>query len=242
MHTTAIQALINQHPIRVVGLTLLACVALSACATDDPNRRTKIGAGIGAVAGVVIGNQVGGREARIVGGTLGALAGGAVGRYQDNQQRALEKALAEESRQRQVAIDRLENDVLRVSLSSSASFDINSARVKRAFEPALSKLAKQMADYDKTMLHVVGFTDDTGTESYNYRLSNQRASAVANSLLRKGVPSSRLQVEGRGESEPRMPNTSAENRALNRRVEIYIKPVVEGYEAEALKLPNRRYN
>lgn len=228
----------GQH--RLLALAMVSTFALSSCATDDPNRRTKIGAGIGAVAGVVIGNQVGGQDARIIGGALGALAGGAVGRYQDNQQRALEAALAEERRQQQIEIERLENDVLRVSLNDNASFDINSARVKPAFDPALSKLASEISNYDKTVLHVVGFTDDTGSDSYNLNLSNRRASAVANSLLRRGVPSSRLQVEGRGESEPRVPNTSAANRSKNRRVEIYIQPVVQGAERRALQSPRSR--
>ena len=61
-------------------LFLATAVAVtSACATDDPNRRTKLGVGIGAVAGAVIGHQIDGDNGRYYGAALGALAGGGVG-------------------------------------------------------------------------------------------------------------------------------------------------------------------
>ena len=216
---------------------LLACIALTACATDDPYARTKAGAGIGAVTGAVIGNQVGGDRARILGAAIGALAGGAVGNYQDRQQQALEAALREERQQRQVAIERLQNDVLRVSLSDEASFAFDSSTLQPAFRPTLDKLAGELNSFDKTVLHVIGYTDDIGSETYNLGLSMRRADAVARYLQDAGVDRRRLMIEGRGESDPRMPNTTAENRSRNRRVEIYINPVVEGQEQRALDAP-----
>lgn len=216
---------------------LMATVALSACATDDPYARTKAGAGIGAVSGAIIGNQVGGGKARLIGAALGALAGGAVGNYQDKQQLALEKALADERQQKQVAIERLQNDVLRVSLSDEASFSFDSAELKPAFRPTLDKLANEMSTFDKTVLHVVGYTDDIGSDTYNLGLSTKRANAVAKYLENDGVAKQRLMIEGRGETEPRYPNNSAANRSRNRRVEIYIQPVIEGQEQRALEPP-----
>lgn len=215
----------------------LASVALAACATDDPYARTKAGAGIGAVSGAIIGNQVGGGRARLIGAAIGALAGGAVGNYQDKQQLALEKALKVERQQRQVAIERLQNDVLRVSLSDEASFGFDSALLKPAFRSTLDKLANEMSEFDKTVLHVIGYTDDIGSEIYNLGLSTKRADTVAKYLENNGVARQRLKIEGRGETDPRLPNTSAANRSHNRRVEIYIQPVIEGQEQLALEPP-----
>ena len=220
----------------LLPLTIAALVALSACATDDPNRRTKIGAGIGAVAGAVIAKQAG-YDNVLVGAAIGALAGGAVGNYQDKQQAALEVALENELRKNQVDVQRLDNDVLLVRLNSEASFDIGSAQVKPAFQPTLNKIASETSTYNKTILHVVGYTDSDGTDAYNQKLSNQRANAVAVYLRNDGVIQERLRTEGRGETEPRLPNTSAANKTSNRRVEIYIKPIVEGNEQRALERP-----
>ena len=222
----------------LLSVALAGAVVLAGCATDDPNRRTKIGAGIGAVAGGVIGNQVGGQKARLIGAVAGALAGGAVGRYQDRQQQALEAALEEELNANRIDVERLENDVLRVRMNDEATFDVGSAALKPAFRPTLDKIAGEMSEFDKTVLHVVGYTDSSGSDEYNRGLSRQRASAVATYLREDGVVPERLRSEGRGESAPRVPNTTSANRALNRRVEIYIKPIVEGREEEALTAPS----
>ena len=226
-------------PVRaLLPVALATALALSACATNDPNRRTKIGAGIGAVAGGVIGNQVGGRTSRLVGAVAGALAGGAVGRYQDRQQQALEAALEEERRANEVDVERLEDDVLLVRMSDQATFDVGSSALKSAFLPTLDKIAGQMSSFDKTVLHIVGHTDSSGSDAYNQALSERRADAVADYLRGDGVLSERLQTEGRGERSPRASNATAADRALNRRVEIYIKPIVEGREEEALTAPS----
>ncbi len=220
----------------LLPIAVAALVTLSACATDDPNRRTKIGAGIGAVAGAVIAKQTGSDNV-LLGAAIGALAGGAVGRYQDKQQAALEVALENELLKNQVDVQRLDDDVLLVRLNSEASFDVGSAQVKPAFHSTLNKIASETSTYNKTILHVVGYTDSDGSDSYNQVLSNKRATAVAGYLRNDGVVQERLRTEGRGETEPRLPNTSAANKASNRRVEIYIKPIVEGKEQAALEKP-----
>lgn len=221
----------------LLPLAVAAVVTLSACVTaDDPNRRAKLGAGIGALTGAVIAKATGADNV-LLGAALGALAGGAVGNYQDRQQAALKVALENELRNNQVDVQRLDNDVLLVRLNSQASFDSGSAQVKPAFHSTLAKIANETSTYDKTILHVVGYTDSDGTDQYNQSLSNQRADSVANYLRDDGVVPGRLRTEGRGETEPRLPNTSAANKAANRRVEIYIKPLVKGQEQRALERP-----
>ena len=80
----------------VIGLGVASAVLVSGCAADDPNRRAKTGAAIGALVGAVAGHQVDGDKGRYVGAAVGALAGAAVGNYQDKQAAELERELAAE--------------------------------------------------------------------------------------------------------------------------------------------------
>ena len=217
--------------------TLLTSVFLVSCATDDPNRRAKRGAAVGAIAGAVIGHQLDHDKGSIMGGVIGAIAGASVGRYQDQQQRELEAALEQERENEQIEIQRLQDETLKVSLSSESSFDFDKSTLKPAFYPALNKLANLLSKYDRTVLHVIGYTDSVGTEDYKIKLSNERAKSVALYLNAQSVDIRRIRTEGRGENEPRMPNNTDANRALNRRVEIYIKPIIEGQEELALDSP-----
>ena len=221
-----------------VPLTLyLASSVLVSCATDDPNLRAKQGAAIGAIAGAVIGHQLNHDKGSVLGGAIGAIAGASAGAYQDRQQRELEAALEQERQDKQIEIQRLQDETLKISLSNEASFDFDKSTLKPAFYPALDKLSGLLAKYDRTLLHVVGYTDSTGTDAYNTNLSNERARSVAMYLNAEGVDIRRIRTEGRGESEPRVANDTAAHRALNRRVEIYIKPVIEGQEEQALESP-----
>ena len=228
---------INSTFIKLPIAALLTSVVLASCATDDPDRRAKQGAAFGALAGAVIGHQLDHDNGAILGGVIGAVTGGSVGAYQDNQQKELEAALEQERRNKQIEIQRLQDETLKVSLSSEASFDFDKSALKPAFYPALDKLATLLSKYDRTLLHVIGYTDSVGTESYNITLSKERARSVAMYLNAEGVDIRRIRTEGRGESEPRYANDTAEHRALNRRVEIFIKPIIEGQEQQALDSP-----
>jgi outer membrane protein OmpA-like peptidoglycan-associated protein len=68
-------------------------------------------------------------------------------------------------------------------------------------------------------------------------LSRHRAQSVINYFVLQGISQSRLVAVGRGESEPRASNDTAAGRQLNRRVEIYVKPVIEGQESQAYETP-----
>lgn len=216
------------------GATLL----LGACATDGNHAGTKNGALIGAVIGAAAGSTSSDDKGAILGAIAGALVGSAVGNYVDKQQQEIEQELAAEIEAEQVDIVRLEDDTLRVSLSSEATFDIDSSALNTAFYPALDRLGGVMEKYDKTVLHIIGHTDSTGTDAYNDELSRRRAVSVATYVRDNGVDRTRLNVEGRGEFEPRATNANREGRRANRRVEIYIKPVVEGDQQRAFESPN----
>lgn len=223
-------------PFKTSACVLAALVAVG-CATDDPNRRAKAGAAIGAATGAVIGHQVHDKNGRFFGAAIGALAGGAVGNYQDKQQRELERALAEEQRNKQIEIRRLEDDTIAIGISSDASFGFDSSELRPNMNRALAQLASTTAEYDQTIIHVVGHTDSVGKDAYNMGLSKRRAQAVAQYLSVNGVAKNRLRIDARGESEPRSSNSTEEGRNANRRVELHIKPVVEGQEERALERP-----
>jgi outer membrane protein OmpA-like peptidoglycan-associated protein len=211
---------------------------LSACATDDPNQKTKLGAAIGAVTVAVLGHAVeNDKKGVIVGAAVGAAAGAGIGYYMDNQQKEMEAALAAEQAAHDIEVKRLQDETLKIDISSEISFDFGSAELKPAFMPTLEKVAGILVRYPKTVIHVVGHTDSVGSESYNMELSRHRAQSVINYFVLQGISQSRLVAVGRGESEPRASNDTAAGRQLNRRVEIYVKPVIEGQESQAYETP-----
>lgn len=216
----------------------LATVLTSGCMTeDDPNRRAKMGAIAGAIGGAVIGHQIQGDHGRYVGAALGALAGGAVGNYMDKQHRELRRALEDELRADYVTLERIDKDTIKLSLSSEASFSVDQSRLKSAFKPALNRIASVMGNYDQTVIHIVGHTDNTGSAEHNQRLSERRAESVASYLSGHGISYNRLLTYGHGEDEPRASNNTAHGRKLNRRVELYINALVEGRERDARRSP-----
>ena len=99
-------------------------------------------------------------------------------------------------------------------------FDTNKATLKPGAAAKLDRLAAFLQDNPNERLIIEGYTDSTGSEDYNQALSQRRAQAVADALAAHGVPASRYQALGRGESLPVASNSSAEGRQQNRRVEV----------------------
>jgi outer membrane protein OmpA-like peptidoglycan-associated protein len=207
-----------------LGSLLLAGCTTQADGTQSVNK-TAVGAGVGAVAGGVLGNRLakGNRSTgTIIGALAGAAAGGGLGYMMDRQEKQLRDQLASERSQHAVEVERVRDDMLKLTLANEVSFDVNSATVKPSFKPSLAKVAEVLKGYD-TRMTVVGHTDATGSESYNQQLSERRAEAVRSELIRNGVPAERLSAIGRGESEPRADNSTDTGRAQNRRVEILVQ-------------------
>lgn len=214
---------------RKLSCLALGCVLLAGCTTHADGtqsvNKTAVGAGVGALAGGVLGNRLD-KDKRgrgtVIGAVAGAAAGGGLGYMMDRQEADLREQLAGERAQHAVEIERVRDDLLKLTLANEVSFDVNSATVKPSFKPSLGKVAEVLQRYD-TRVTVVGHTDSTGAESYNQQLSERRAQAVLDELVRQGVPYPRLSAIGRGEYEPRADNTSAGGRAQNRRVEILLQ-------------------
>jgi len=213
----------------VVVSIFLALV--SGCA-NTTYENTKKGAGIGAVVGALSGALIGyhndhsggALRGALIGGAAGGAIGAGAGAYMDKQQTEFEQQLAKEQEQHQIEIERQQNEILKLTMSSEVSFDFNSARLKSTFYSPLNKIADIMQRYPQTQILIVGHTDSKGPDQYNLDLSLQRANAVADYLIVQGVARQRLGTEGHGETEPLASNDSEEGRAQNRRVEIFVVP------------------
>lgn len=101
-------------------------------------------------------------------------------------------------------------------------FEFNKADLKEESYSELDRLVEILKDNKKLKIEIGGHTDDKGSESYNLKLSKDRASSVVAYLVSKGISANRLTSKGYGESQPVVTNDSDENRAFNRRVEFKI--------------------
>lgn len=224
-----------KRPRLILTLTIAMVFGLSACATDEfgnprPLTDAEKGAIIGAVGGAVVGGAVSKKKNRtkgvLIGAVGGGIAGGAVGVYMDNQKKDLEKALAPERDAGAIQIEKMAQHSLRVTMTDQTAFAVDSAEIKPRFHSTMDKIANVLNRYGKTTLTIVGHTDNTGSTQHNQALSERRAQAVHDYFQQKGVVAQRLESYGQGEGAPRATNATAEGRQLNRRVEIYIEPIV----------------
>ena len=204
------------------GGLITASLAIGGCATNPNN--TQKGAGIGAVLGAVLGKATGDHDkSRYAwGAVVGAIAGGAIGNYMDRQEKEMREQLSDTG----VQVVR-EGDNLRLIMPGDITFATNSASISPNFNPVLQDVAKVVNNYEKTVLLIEGHTDDTGSESYNQQLSERRANSVKNLMVSFSVNPTRITTVGLGQYQPKVPNTSAENRQQNRRVELKIQPVTQ---------------
>lgn len=213
-------------------LPLAAALGLSACATtpqsgtEGDTNRTATGAVIGGIIGGILANNTGRQSTgkTAVGVIAGAAVGGAIGNAMDEKERKIRQISAERDA-KGMEVERLREDLLRVSVSSEASFAFDRAEIKPEFKPTLNKVAAVLRDDPNVRISIIGFTDSIGSEEYNLRLSMRRAQATADYLISQGVSPSQILVRGLGEAEPRASNDTDAGRAQNRRVEIYLQQV-----------------
>lgn len=101
-------------------------------------------------------------------------------------------------------------------------FGFNSSVLDDHSRQALDNIVLQLDSLSDYTIHLSGHTDNAGSDTYNEKLSENRARAVRNYFISKNVDSTKIQLDFYGESQPTVPNTTEENRALNRRVEITV--------------------
>ncbi|WP_176085177.1 OmpA family protein [Martelella sp. HB161492] len=109
-------------------------------------------------------------------------------------------------------------------LQSSVTFPFDKADLVPEFYPTLTAVAALLVKYNQTAINVNGYTDSTGSDAYNLKLSQERADSVAGYLINKGVDPSRVIPTGYGKADPVASNDTKEGRAQNRRVEIRLAP------------------
>lgn len=106
-------------------------------------------------------------------------------------------------------------------------FDTGRAQLRPSSDRDIQKLAAFLNDNPERKVLVEGFTDATGSDAFNQKLSEQRAASVAMALRRQGVEPGRITTGGYGKEYPVASNADAHSRQLNRRVEVIISKGAE---------------
>ncbi|MEE4205807.1 MAG: OmpA family protein [Erythrobacter sp.] len=211
------------------GTAALALIGTSGCVTD-PNTgerkasRTAIGAGIGGTLGYLLGGAIGGDAARIIGAGIGGSAGAVIGKQYDDQIKELDE-LTEGTG---VEVEEVgDQEAILLRMPDGVTFASGSAQINPGFYDTLNAVAENLVNYPNSLIDVYGFTDTTGGDALNQRLSEQRAQAVADYLAARGVARSRLATQGYGEQYDYLRVKTGDGVAepMNRRVEIKIIPI-----------------
>lgn len=214
--------------IATLGLAFATSAMLfQSCATATKTQKgAVIGAAAGGTIGAIIGKKAGNTAVgAIIGGAVGGTAGAVIGRRMDRQAEEIKQTVPNAEVIR-------EGEGIIVKFDSGILFDVDQAALKGAARSNIESLATSLKNNPQTNILIVGHTDATGTDAYNYRLSERRAASVKTYAVSQGIASSRLTTEGRGETEPISDNTSDSGKTQNRRVEIVIV-ANEAMKAEA---------
>lgn len=214
-------------------LLIISGLLLSGCKSMTRTQKGAIiGTAGGAAAGAVIGRASGNTAlGTVIGATVGGVTGAVIGNQMDKQAEELKKKVPEAN------VERVGEGII-VELSSNVLFGFDSSELSPEARTNLDKMVTVFQTYPDTNIEVQGHTDSKGSESYNKKLSERRASAVSNYLLGKGIPSSRISIVGYGENAPKYTNDTEDGRSKNRRVEFMIT-ANEKMKADAAKAANK---
>ena len=180
---------------------------------------TGAGAAVGAGVGALIGGQKGAAIGAAIGTAVGAGTGAIIGDVMDRKAKELEDALDANV---ETVTDINGLTAVKVTFDNGILFDTNKSTLSSEAKAQLKTFAEQMQDLPDTQITVYGHTDNTGTAEVNERISKQRADAVTAQLTANGIDKARIVSEGKSFNEPVASNDTAEGRAQNRRVEVYI--------------------
>lgn len=227
--------------LKKIMIASLSAMVFSGCVSsglieDTEYLRTKVGAGIGSITGGIIAykkskGKKGSRRRRdaIVGSIGGAILGGGAGYALDMQANKVAKALgtgvdndplAKIDPNKKLIVSKT-NNFVKILFRTPEMFQSGSASLNDETKKNISKVATLLKQYPKTIVVVGGHTDNTGSAFTNEKLSSQRAKSVAN-ILRLNGSTNQKQVVGCSFENPVASNDTAENRALNRRIEIFL--------------------
>jgi outer membrane protein OmpA-like peptidoglycan-associated protein len=209
----------------IVSLSAIAIglSGLSGCANmTETQKTTGTGAAIGAVAGGLIGAATGGGKSAATGAAIGAAAGAGGGYLWSKHMQEQKAAMEQATQGTGVSVSQTADNRLKLDIPSDVSFDTGRYDIKPNLRPILDRFATTLNQNPVTTVTIIGHTDTTGTDAINNPLSVNRAAATRDYLVAHGVATSRIAIDGRGSREPVADNKTAEGRAKNRRVEIFV--------------------
>lgn len=108
-------------------------------------------------------------------------------------------------------------------IHSNVQFEFNSHEILEEYHYSLQYFAKIMKQYFDLKITLIGHTDDVGTKDYNMELSLERAKAIRDFLIAQGVDGERIDIVGKGNSDPLLSGQAEDTRYVNRRVEFVIE-------------------
>lgn len=206
-------------------LALGAAALLAGCQNmsqreADTAKGAGIGAAVGAVAGVLIGDS---KKSAATGAAVGAVGGAIAGNVWSKKMEEKRRAMEQSTQGTGVDVTRTADNQLKLNVPSDISFDTGRSAVKPELRSVLDSFATGLAGDPTLRVRIVGHTDSTGSDAINNPLSVDRAQSVRDYLAARGVSASRIETAGRGANEPIADNSSAAGRAQNRRVEIFLR-------------------
>lgn len=209
-------SMLKSKLIRLLSFVLIVSY-LSSCKTMSKTEKgAVIGVGAGAMVGAGIGKLAGNTAlGAVVGAAVGGAGGAAIGKYMDKQAKEME------AKMEAAKVERV-GEGIRVTFDSGLLFALNSSELSAKSKEELRKFSEVLNKYPDTNLNINGHTDNTGSDELNQKLSEKRAQSVSKFLIGQKVTASRFTVSGYGETQPKVDNSTPENRALNRRVEVIV--------------------
>lgn len=127
-----------------------------------------------------------------------------------------------------------------ITLPEQITFDSGSSSLRAGLEGSIAAIARSLADHPDTTVQIVGHTDNVGSRALNQDLSERRAEAVAEILVREGAEPERIRTLGRAYLEPVASNDDEAGRRQNRRVELILArraPIMESLQALVSETP-----
>src|SRR5690606_39936318 len=135
----------------------------------------------GAIIGGVLGNNVGkggkGALGAVLGGVVGGVAGGVIGNQMDKQAREIDNAVPD------LEVERVGEGIKLTLKENAVRFDTNKSSLTATAQANLDTLVPIFQEYPDTDIQIFGYTDSTGPEDYNLRLSRDRAESVKKYLV-----------------------------------------------------------
>lgn len=225
----------------IVLLSASLLLSTGCASINNTGKGALIGTGGGAALGAGVGALIGkGKGAAIgagVGAAVGAGVGALIGNKMDKQQKELEAQLAEAAKVEEVTdVNGLQ--AIKVTFEGGILFPTNGTTLSNSAKTNLTKFAVSLNENPDTDVQVYGYTDNTGSMTANEKVSTGRAESVRTYLINSGVSTTRITAKGLPMDYYIADNSTAEGRAQNRRVEVYItanEEMVKKAEAGTLK-------